>query len=733
MSNPAQPPPAPSPAPSGQPTAPVGQVINMTASFVGSSTLTANPTVIHSVRIATITLRDFRAFPGGAAPEIFDFGANGKNLLLFGENGAGKSSVFHALRLLFSSTVPKKAFADYHHVFSKTNTTHPGLVAVNLTAGTPVDYTWDSGNPHPATKTGDTNFQEIARRAMFLDYKALLRTSLLHEDGDFVDLFDLVVSTLLREAEFPDGKTVSKSWEELLVFSPKQPPPRDFDQTEEDYAEDVKDWKTDEIQKKEAAENFWNMFTALLGRIIPKANLYLSEYLQPSLSIELTPDPDKQTDSNPRRKLLLTATYAGYRVEHPPQFLNEARLSAIALALYLAAVTETIPATTAMPSLSGSALDVVRPLRLLVLDDPLLGLDLSHRRPLLDLLQRNEFADWHILLLTYDASWFEMAGDVLDAGNAASDKRWVAHRLHAKLHEAGWEMPVLTADAPFLDRAWEYQQSGDQKAAGVYLRSAFETMIREFCIARSLQVGLKENLRDYTSEDLWPIVRRYEVKNGQPLVDERLIGEITLGRRYVLNPLCHNDPSRPTREEVRRAHAALTSLKTLLDQDLIWRKFLENKFREATKDIIGDNAKRREKALKGLAPANEFSLRCACQLLTALDAPKIEITLLLRSAFDRMLWRYCARKNLTFTHKCDEEFSTQLLWDSAKAGATGLGTTHAAFVAAIEAQANILLVPDPTKDVCTGKTLTELESLCVLFAGANWKTETNPKASMDSF
>ena len=56
--------------------------------------------VVKPLRIETLTLTDFRAFPG-PAPQHIEFA--GKNLLVYGENGAGKSSIFHALRAVFSN------------------------------------------------------------------------------------------------------------------------------------------------------------------------------------------------------------------------------------------------------------------------------------------------------------------------------------------------------------------------------------------------------------------------------------------------------------------------------------------------------------------------------------------------------------------------------------------------------------------------------------------------------
>ena len=55
---------------------------------------------IKPIRINKITLCDFRAFAG---PEPVTIDLKAKNLLVYGENGAGKSSIFHALNAFFRS------------------------------------------------------------------------------------------------------------------------------------------------------------------------------------------------------------------------------------------------------------------------------------------------------------------------------------------------------------------------------------------------------------------------------------------------------------------------------------------------------------------------------------------------------------------------------------------------------------------------------------------------------
>ena len=67
-----------------------------------------------------MTLRDFRAFPG---PDEIVIGLNtqhkqGCNLLLDGENGAGKSSLFEAFRGLFARRPEVSFFKREKNVFS---------------------------------------------------------------------------------------------------------------------------------------------------------------------------------------------------------------------------------------------------------------------------------------------------------------------------------------------------------------------------------------------------------------------------------------------------------------------------------------------------------------------------------------------------------------------------------------------------------------------------------------
>jgi recombinational DNA repair ATPase RecF len=67
------------------------------------------------VKIKTLSLTDFRAFPG-PAPTAFDL--DSKNLLVYGENGSGKSSLFKALNGFFKYGTPPPRLRELKNSFS---------------------------------------------------------------------------------------------------------------------------------------------------------------------------------------------------------------------------------------------------------------------------------------------------------------------------------------------------------------------------------------------------------------------------------------------------------------------------------------------------------------------------------------------------------------------------------------------------------------------------------------
>lgn len=93
--------------------------------------------------IKRLTLNNFRAFPG----PNHHFELKGKNLLIYGENGAGKSSVFIALQEFFSLE-PSRPLREYRNVFLKdaSDQTLPCQVDVEFMDGNIFSWT-DADHP----------------------------------------------------------------------------------------------------------------------------------------------------------------------------------------------------------------------------------------------------------------------------------------------------------------------------------------------------------------------------------------------------------------------------------------------------------------------------------------------------------------------------------------------------------------------------------------------------------
>ena len=500
-------------------------------------------------RIGKIVLRDFRFFPGNET-YTFDLGDDGKNLLLFGENGCGKSSLFHALRLLFRESTPGQEFAAYRNIF---NPGEEGTIAVELTAGMPQDFKWDYGEQHPAT-SGDTAFLELARRVTFLDYKALLRTSFLHEDAASVNLFSLLVETLLRDAELPDGRTALQHWDSVRRFKLAEPPP--------EPDEDDEEFPTAEELINAAAQRFMSQLGELLnvsagGGLVARANELLAK-LTSDLKVhtevgiprvkEISDDPADRPHMFIGADVRLRAIYAGHAIEHPALFLNEARLTAIGLALYLAAAEAT------MPSTSG-----VQMPRLLVLDDVLIGLDFANRLPILRILNE-DFADWQVILTTFDRVWFDLAREYTE--NSGRWRYLTLRELPSAPGQPG--RPVVEPCADLLSRAKAHLQSGDLMAAAVYIRAAFETRVKNVCREHGIKVSYKPDPRDVRIDQLWEAIvdrqKTRQAREDDDFIDPGLMNHVETVRSVVLNRLSHSGTPTLTSSEVKMALATMQQL-----------------------------------------------------------------------------------------------------------------------------------------------------------------------------
>src|SRR5690554_1167126 len=137
-------------------------------------------------RINKIIIKDFKAF----REESFDF--RGKNVLVLGNNGSGKSSLFWALYTFLQSSVKanddevKKYFLHYKESNTRTHQTLKNIFAQeDDEPEIRVEIKEDNGNSHsyvinqttvgtkPENNGTDSSIQELNLASDFINYKLL--------------------------------------------------------------------------------------------------------------------------------------------------------------------------------------------------------------------------------------------------------------------------------------------------------------------------------------------------------------------------------------------------------------------------------------------------------------------------------------------------------------------------------------------------------------------------------
>ncbi len=456
------------------------------------------------MRITGIELKNFRAFYGAYQINLHKAG---KNLLVYGENGSGKSSLYLALKLFLESSEEAHQFEAYRNIFLADD----GYIKLHLRANAHSKqhtYEWS----RTVKETEDPLMSDASKAKGFLDYRALLETNYVHREEEDVNVFKLLVENLLANTVNPlTNRTLGDEWEAL-----RQVP-----------------------QLGTQIENFNGALANKLSELQPLAAEILRMFgYDMNLNLRFE-GYDRHTQPLDNQRILLTVEFLDRQIPAHHLFLNEAKLSAISLAIYFAAIL----------------LQPESDLKVLALDDVLIGLDMSNRLPVLDILE-NYFPNHQIFLTTYDKVWYEVVKQ------RTSEKKWkYAEFYFSKTDE--YEIPVYVEGKAYLDKAREFLTANDYKACAIYLRTAFEAAMKKFCNRKRLPVRYRSEPNKLDSQDFWEAIK---IANQNPTILEKsLMSDIELYRSRILNPLSHATIANIPRKEIEDAIEAVERLKTALE------------------------------------------------------------------------------------------------------------------------------------------------------------------------
>ena len=440
-----------------------------------------------AVKIKSIGLKNYQFFHGD-----FELPVDGGNLLVYGENGSGKSTVYNALELL-----TKTSFDDFGknlNVFADPDAAVEAAFGFSDGSELIISADLDLAGIQEEVQN---RLNGLAVFSPMLDYKKLLKVHYVPDmNGGDLNLYSMFRS-LLKDYPVGEGRRLG------------------------------------DIRK--VTEYFKELERILKVDLLAEINRYLKDYFGADIEL-ISFETSTEFDDETEKAIPIVNLNIDYK-EHPIEkyhtFLNEARLSALAISIYLVTIKKLF-GTLKKESL-----------KLLVLDDLLISLDMSNRMKLLEIL-KSEFADFQIFFFTHDRELFELYRAKLN---------WKCYELYLDDHE---EIPtaILKQGASPLERAKQFYAEKEYEACALFLRKELEKILKSFLTPQ------EQRDKNCNELDLAGLIDRAKSKSDGDA--QEILDKLNTDRKHILNPLSHDDTRNTFSKEIRSALDDVQTLKDLL-------------------------------------------------------------------------------------------------------------------------------------------------------------------------
>ena len=481
--------------------------------------------------ITQIEIEGFKAFPKNFKLDL----GTGKNLLLYGENGSGKSSLYYALHVLLQSVFKDDKGAKYfkpgdtngeefiinnEHLINifrfneaKDNTYTP---YVRITFDDGKIWRLDNGGLSSENGGNESEIRMLNKNSAFINHSYISRFHAARNSEE-IDLWNVFYKDILP-FHLPAGETqfLADLYNKIVSECNSSPKPR-----------------TSRSSLKNKIVDFNSYLELLVGNINKRASSIYNDYFRSVGDHELTikiayykkEAPENINKDNYQLyygrditgllelntpKIGIEVKENGELILKPQSHFNEAKLTAIALAVRFAAMTTT----------------VITPGSFLALDDMLISLDMSNRAKVVDLLLR--ISDkYKIYLFTHDKMFFEYFKHKTKKNQDA----WV----YKEIYMDDEKIPYIRNSEDYLGEAEHYIKQHQYEIAGNFLRKAAELLCKNF-LPNKWQLS-----PDYSRLDLNGLIhnsKRYAEESG--MTDISVFEELDSFRKFILNPASHD-------------------------------------------------------------------------------------------------------------------------------------------------------------------------------------------------
>lgn len=499
-------------------------------------------------------------------------GIDGKHLLIYGENGSGKSSIYWALYTLLETVY--KTNDEINRYFTKNDSgsllnlhspeLNSSFVKVELVDGPIYQIGFDDFRIR-----GNINAEATLRGSDFINYRFMLRIS-DYRHRDEIDLFELFEKEVFPYVQTRNAfslihaSKVSNDFNEIWSDLQKGPAIQNAHTRKDDSVHgnftanaaapsataSNSPLRTEQLNRlrKEFADKL-RAFVAEINVLTQEINVIGNGILRDDLGYtnirfevncvqkfeilggrgELAGvESDIPVGSHPLITLEIP-DYDGFLIPKPQSFLNEAKLTAIGIAIRFS-----ILARRADYSRNAD-------FQLLVLDDLLISLDMSNRQKVLDMLLRKYCDMYQLIILTHDRSFYHYAERKVRI-EYGKDAEWNFFEMYEDSLSINAK-PYIGLQDNRLKKAEDFFNEHDYPACGLYLRKECERILSEllpdkFKFNVTQDKGtIEKNLNDKINS-LREFCEHEEINYDR-------FAPLKIYKDVILNTLAHNDMESP--------------------------------------------------------------------------------------------------------------------------------------------------------------------------------------------
>ena len=505
--------------------------------------------------INKIHITGFKAFP-----DDFELELNGNHLLMYGENGSGKSSIYYALHCLFQSPLKRDAGKKYFDKNNEQNLKNinnynvDSKIWIDFVGRHPFIYLLDKNgynmtllggaHPLPADINGCfinhqfifhffnfRNSQKINLFPVFI--KDILPFCKDERSGYHIgQMYDDITSSIVKKGRHIDpayianidyfNNAVKQLVENMNIYISDIY--NKYFKNPTDYELQIRlRYDSNNDKPNHDPNEYWLKYDNVIEKVRENKSIIerKSSYKKlnaPFIGLEIS----EVINGTPRKTL------------KPQSYFNEAKLTAIALSVRFALLNLEKPADG----------------RFLALDDMLISLDMSNRSKVVNFLL--SISDkYKIYLFTHDRAFFEYFKH--------KSKRLSSGWLYKEIYMDDKKKPYWRNSETYLGNAEHYIKQHEYEIAGNYLRKEAESFCKEF-LPKKLHYSSEYSLLDLNG--LVCNCKKFAEESG--IEDTTLFDELDDHRKFVLNPASHDSYDVVKYEhEVKNCFDTLTELRKI--------------------------------------------------------------------------------------------------------------------------------------------------------------------------